>query len=198
MRPASVIWIYWFDNYFKALVPLFVSSKVPLRKKVKIFIKSTKTTHPVETMAGFYTETQRKRAFLRAGEVVIVCVGIKGHSRCSPGDTITHASTPDVAQLKRFSKSESRSLCGCFPVSSDDWRNFRVAWINWHWTMHLLFFEPESFWCPGVCFRCGSWYAAHGDHPRTPRAWIQFGLTPQHRGSVWSRILNNGEIVNSR
>ena len=45
------------------------------------------------------------------------------------GDTLTHASTPDVPALPGFKKVQPQVYAGVFPVNSDDYENFREVLI---------------------------------------------------------------------
>jgi len=143
----------WFDNYL-GVVSLVRIKQGTLRKKDKIFIKSTKQTHPVD-MAGIFTPKRKETGVLRAGEVGYVVAGIKDIHGAPVGDTITHSSTPDVAQLAGFQKVKPQVYAGVFPVSSDEYEDFRVALNKLTLNDASLFFEPESSDALGFGFRCG-------------------------------------------
>ncbi|MFT2111065.1 translation elongation factor 4 [Marinomonas sp. 2405UD68-3] len=143
----------WFDNYL-GVVSLVRITQGTLRKKDKIFIKSTKQAHPVD-MVGIFTPKRTETGVLRAGEVGYVVAGIKDIHGAPVGDTITHLSTKDVDQLEGFKKVKPQVYAGLFPVSSDDYEDFRDALSKLTLNDASLFFEPESSDALGFGFRCG-------------------------------------------
>ncbi|WP_191602518.1 translation elongation factor 4 [Marinomonas algicola] len=143
----------WFDNYL-GVVSLVRIMQGTLSKKDKIFIKSTKQTHPVD-MVGIFTPKRKETGVLRAGEVGYVVAGIKDIHGAPVGDTITHLSTKDVDQLEGFKKVKPQVYAGLFPVSSDDYEDFRDALSKLTLNDASLFFEPESSDALGFGFRCG-------------------------------------------
>jgi GTP-binding protein LepA len=185
----------WFDNYL-GVVSLVRIKQGTLRKKDKIFIKSTKQAHPVD-MAGIFTPKRKETGILRAGEVGYVVAGIKDIHGAPVGDTITHASTPDVAQLKGFQKVKPQVYAGVFPVSSDDFEDFRVALNKLTLNDASLFFEPESSDALGFGFRCGFLGMLHMEiiQERLEREY-NLDLITTAPTVVYEVELNNGEIVN--
>ncbi|AWX99979.1 elongation factor 4 [Marinomonas primoryensis] len=185
----------WFDNYL-GVVSLVRIKQGTLRKKDKIFIKSTKQAHPVD-MAGIFTPKRKETGVLRAGEVGYVVAGIKDIHGAPVGDTITHASTPDVAQLKGFQKVKPQVYAGVFPVSSDDFEDFRVALNKLTLNDASLFFEPESSDALGFGFRCGFLGMLHMEiiQERLEREY-NLDLITTAPTVVYEVELNNGEIVN--
>ncbi|MCZ2721671.1 translation elongation factor 4 [Marinomonas sp. 15G1-11] len=143
----------WFDNYL-GVVSLVRIMQGTLSKKDKIFIKSTKQAHPVD-MVGIFTPKRTETGILRAGEVGYVVAGIKDIHGAPVGDTITHLATKDVGQLEGFKKVKPQVYAGLFPVSSDDYEDFRDALSKLTLNDASLFFEPESSDALGFGFRCG-------------------------------------------
>ncbi|WCN08443.1 translation elongation factor 4 [Marinomonas mediterranea] len=143
----------WFDNYL-GVVSLVRIKQGTLRKKDKIFIKSTKQTFPVDNV-GIFTPKRKETGVLRAGEVGYVVAGIKDIHGAPVGDTITHIATQNVEQLDGFQKVKPQVYAGLFPVSSDDYEDFRVALEKLTLNDASLFFEPESSDALGFGFRCG-------------------------------------------
>ena len=166
-----------------------------LRKKDKIYIKSTKQSHPVD-MAGIFTPKRKETGVLKAGEVGFVVAGIKDIHGAPVGDTITHASTPDVAQLAGFKKVKPQVYAGVFPVSSDDYEDFRVALDKLTLNDASLFFEPESSDALGFGFRCGFLGMLHMEiiQERLEREY-DLDLITTAPTVVYEIELNNGDVI---
>jgi GTP-binding protein LepA len=143
----------WFDNYLGVVSLVRVKNGI-LKKGDKIFVKSTGRTHIVDRL-GFFTPKMNELKVLKAGEVGFICASIKEIKGAPVGDTITHASTPDVAQLPGFKKVKPQVYAGLFPVSSDDYEAFREALGKLSLNDASLFYEPESSDALGFGFRCG-------------------------------------------
>ncbi|MEO9653773.1 translation elongation factor 4 [Marinomonas sp.] len=185
----------WFDNYL-GVVSLVRIKQGTLRKKDKIFIKSTKQVHPVD-MAGIFTPKRKETGVLKAGEVGYVVAGIKDIHGAPVGDTITHASTPDVEQLAGFQKVKPQVYAGLFPVSSDDYEDFRVALDKLTLNDASLFFEPESSDALGFGFRCGFLGMLHMEiiQERLEREY-DLDLITTAPTVVFEVELNNGDVIN--
>ncbi|MEP3349876.1 MAG: translation elongation factor 4 [Marinomonas sp.] len=185
----------WFDNYL-GVVSLVRIKQGTLRKKDKIFIKSTKQVHPVD-MAGIFTPKRKETGVLKAGEVGYVVAGIKDIHGAPVGDTITHSSTPDVEQLAGFQKVKPQVYAGLFPVSSDDYEDFRVALDKLTLNDASLFFEPESSDALGFGFRCGFLGMLHMEiiQERLEREY-DLDLITTAPTVVFEVELNNGDVIN--
>ncbi|GAB3488759.1 translation elongation factor 4 [Marinomonas epiphytica] len=185
----------WFDNYL-GVVSLVRIKQGTLKKKDKIFIKSTKQTYPVD-MAGIFTPKRKETGVLKAGEVGYVVAGIKDIHGAPVGDTITHASTPDVEQLAGFQKVKPQVYAGVFPVSSDDYEDFRVALEKLTLNDASLFFEPESSDALGFGFRCGFLGMLHMEiiQERLEREY-NLDLITTAPTVVFEVELNNGDVIN--
>lgn len=184
----------WFDNYL-GVVSLVRIKQGTLKKKDKIFIKSTKQAHPVD-MAGIFTPKRKETGILRAGEVGYVVAGIKDIHGAPVGDTITHASTPNVPQLAGFKKVKPQVYAGVFPVSSDDFEDFRVALDKLTLNDASLFFEPESSDALGFGFRCGFLGMLHMEiiQERLEREY-DLDLITTAPTVVYEVELNNGNVI---
>lgn len=143
----------WFDNYL-GVVSLVRVTQGSLKAKDKIILKSLGKPHVVD-MVGVFTPKRTETGILNAGEVGFVVAGIKEILGAPVGDTITHASTSEVAQLPGFKKVKPQVYAGLFPVSSDDYENFRDALGKLTLNDASLFYEPESSEALGFGFRCG-------------------------------------------
>jgi len=143
----------WFDNYL-GVVSLVRVKQGTLRLKDKIIAKTLGKTQMVDGVGVFSPKlTQLKE--LKAGEVGFVVAGIKDIHGAPVGDTITHASTPDVEALAGFQKIKPQVYAGMFPISSDDFEDFRDALAKLTLNDASLFYEPESSDALGFGFRVG-------------------------------------------
>ncbi|MGO2148866.1 translation elongation factor 4 [Halomonas sp.] len=143
----------WFDNYLGvvSLVRLFDGT---LRKGDKIRIKSTGRDWNA-TEVGIFTPLRKETNILRAGEVGFVVAGIKEIHGAPVGDTITHTKTPDVPRLPGFQKVKPQVYAGMFPVSADDYEDFRDALEKLALNDASLEYEPENSDALGFGFRVG-------------------------------------------
>jgi GTP-binding protein LepA len=143
----------WFDNYL-GVVSLVRVKHGTLKLKDKIIAKTIGKTQMVDGVGVFSPKlTQLKE--LKAGEVGFVVAGIKDIHGAPVGDTLTHAATPDVPALEGFQKIKPQVYAGMFPVSSDDFEDFREALAKLTLNDASLFYEPESSDALGFGFRCG-------------------------------------------
>ncbi|CUB04905.1 translation elongation factor 4 [Marinomonas fungiae] len=185
----------WFDNYL-GVVSLVRIKQGTLRKKDKIYIKSNKQTHPVDSV-GIFTPKRKETGVLKAGEVGYVVAGIKDIHGAPVGDTITHVATPDVPQLAGFQKVKPQVYAGLFPVSSDDYEDFREALDKLTLNDASLFFEPETSDALGFGFRCGFLGMLHMEiiQERLEREY-DLDLITTAPTVVYEVELNNGEVIN--
>ena len=63
--------------------------------------------------------------------------------------------TPDVAALPGFKRVQAQVYAGMFPISADDYENFRDALEKLTLNDAALIYEPENSDALGVGFRCG-------------------------------------------
>jgi GTP-binding protein LepA len=143
----------WFDNYLGVISLVRVREGV-LRKGDKIITKSTGKVHIVDNV-GIFTPKRLVSTELKAGEVGFVEANIKEIKGAPVGDTITHASTSNVASLPGFKHVQAQVYAGMFPVSSEDFDNFRDALEKLTLNDAALIYEPENSDALGVGFRCG-------------------------------------------
>lgn len=185
----------WFDNYL-GVVSLVRIKQGTLRKKDKIFIKSTKQSYPVDNI-GIFTPKRKETGVLKAGEVGYVIAGIKDIHGAPVGDTITHIATPDVPQLSGFQKVKPQVYAGLFPVSSDDYEDFREALDKLTLNDASLFFEPETSDALGFGFRCGFLGMLHMEiiQERLEREY-DLDLITTAPTVVYEVELNSGEVIN--
>jgi GTP-binding protein LepA len=125
-----------------------------LRVRDKIIAKAIGKATQVDTV-GVFTPKRKETGVLRAGEVGFVVAGIKDIHGAPVGDTLTHASTPEVAALPGFQKVKPQVYAGMFPVDSEEFEDFREALAKLTLNDASLFYEPESSDALGFGFRCG-------------------------------------------
>ncbi|MFT5677234.1 MAG: GTP-binding protein LepA, partial [Paraglaciecola sp.] len=143
----------WFDNY-QGVVSLVRIMHGELRKGDKIKIMSTGGIHQADKV-GIFTPKATDTGVLRAGEVGFVVAGIKEIHGAPVGDTITLARNPAKEVLPGFKKVKPQVYAGLFPISSDDYEDFRDALAKLSLNDASLFFEPESSSALGFGFRIG-------------------------------------------
>lgn len=143
----------WFDNYLGVVSLVRVKNGV-LKKNDKIKVMSTGQVWGVDRL-GIFTPKQVDQTELNTGEVGWVVCGIKDILGAPVGDTLTSAKTPCEKALPGFKKVKPQVYAGLFPVSSDDYENFRDALGKLSLNDASLFYEPESSAALGFGFRCG-------------------------------------------
>ena len=143
----------WFDNYLGvvSLVRIFDGT---LKRGEKIRIKSTGRDWQANEI-GIFTPQRKETNVLRAGEVGFVVAGIKDIHGAPVGDTITHAKTPEVPLLPGFQKVKPQVYAGMFPISADDYEDFRDALAKLTLNDASLEYEPENSDALGFGFRVG-------------------------------------------
>ncbi|NVK54617.1 MAG: elongation factor 4 [Alteromonadaceae bacterium] len=143
----------WFDNY-QGVVSLVRIVEGQLNVKDKIQIMSNGQVHQADKI-GVFTPKPVERKTLKAGEVGFIIAGIKEIHGAPVGDTITQAKSPADKMLPGFKKVKPQVYAGLFPVSSDDYEDFRDALNKLSLNDASLFFEPESSAALGFGFRIG-------------------------------------------
>lgn len=153
-KPAQALIIdSWFDNYqgVVSLVRLFDGT---IKKGDRILMKSTGGEWEVNDI-GIFTPRQKSTKVLHAGEVGYIVAGIKEIQGAPVGDTITHAKTPQVERLPGFQKVKPQVYAGMFPISSDDYEDFRDALEKLALNDASLDYIPENSDALGFGFRVG-------------------------------------------
>lgn len=184
----------WFDNYL-GVVSLVRVKHGTLKLKDKIITKTIGKAQMVDNVGVFSPKlTQLKE--LKAGEVGFIVAGIKDIHGAPVGDTITHASTPDVPALDGFQKIKPQVYAGMFPVSSDDFEDFRDALAKLTLNDASLFYEPESSDALGFGFRCGFLGMLHMEiiQERLEREY-DLDLITTAPTVVYEVVNNKGEII---
>ncbi|ORT52130.1 elongation factor 4 [Vibrio sp. qd031] len=143
----------WFDNYL-GVVSLVRIKNGKLKKNDKIKVMSTGQIWGVDRI-GIFTPKQVDTGGLNTGEVGWVVCGIKDILGAPVGDTLTLAKGGSDQVLPGFKKVKPQVYAGLFPVSSDDYENFRDALGKLSLNDASLFYEPENSAALGFGFRCG-------------------------------------------
>ncbi len=143
----------WFDNY-QGVVSLVRVMNGEITKGDKMLVMSTGQTHIIDKV-GIFTPKQTDTGILKTGEVGFVIAGIKEIHGAPVGDTLTLAKNPAKEQLPGFKKVQPQVYAGIFPISSDDYENFREALNKLSLNDASLFFEPENSSALGFGFRVG-------------------------------------------
>ncbi len=185
----------WFDNYLGVVSLVRVMSGT-LRKGDKIIAKSIGKGHVVDNV-GVFNPKRHELKHLAAGEVGFVVAGIKDIQGAPVGDTLTLASTPDVKPLAGFKRIKPQVYAGLFPVSSDDFEDFRDALEKLTLNDASLQYEPENSDALGFGFRCGFLGMLHMEiiQERLEREY-DLSLITTAPTVIYEVELNNGEVLN--
>lgn len=143
----------WFDNYL-GVVSLVRVKQGSLRKKQKVLVMSTGRSHLVDHV-GIFTPKRTNTDALRAGEVGYVIAGIKEIEGAPVGDTLTLVDRPADQPLPGFKPVQPQVFAGIFPISAEDYDDFRDALSKLHLNDAALHYEPETSQALGLGFRCG-------------------------------------------
>ena len=132
----------WFDNYLGVVSLVRVTQGI-LKKGDKIVIKSTGKAWNADKV-GIFNPKPYDTNILEAGDVGFVVAGIKDIHGAPVGDTIVHHKfAADTPMLPGFKKVQPQVYAGLFPVSADDYNDFRDA------------LEKLTLNALGFGFRCG-------------------------------------------
>ncbi|MCY1402574.1 Elongation factor 4 [compost metagenome] len=184
----------WFDNYL-GVVSLVRVKHGRVKKGDKILVKSTGKVHQVDSV-GVFTPKHTEMPDLKAGEVGFIIAGIKDIHGAPVGDTLTLSSTPDVDVLPGFQRIKPQVYAGLFPVSSDDFEDFREALQKLTLNDSSLQYEPESSEALGFGFRCGFLGMLHMEiiQERLEREY-DLDLITTAPTVVFEIVQKNGEII---
>ena len=168
----------WFDNYV-GVVSLVRVMNGALHTGAKIRVMSTGRSHQIDKLGRFAPKPVTRESLL-TGEVGFVIAGIKEIDGAPVGDTITLDNNPAKAPLEGFKQVQPRVFAGLFPVSSDDYEQFREALKKLKLNDSALHFEPEVSTALGFGFRCGFLGLLHMDIVQE-RLEREYGLEPHHQ-----------------
>ncbi|MGB1091202.1 MAG: translation elongation factor 4 [Oceanobacter sp.] len=184
----------WFDPYL-GVVSLIRVKNGQIAKGDKIRLKSTGKDHGVDGV-GIFTPKRKDTGILKTGEVGYMVAGIKDIHGAPVGDTIVSSKHPDVDQLPGFQKVKPQVYAGLFPVSSDDFENFRDALEKLSLNDASLFYEPENSDALGFGFRCGFLGMLHMEiiQERLEREY-DLDLITTAPTVIYQVVNNKGEII---
>jgi len=184
----------WFDNYL-GVVSLVRVKHGRVKKGDKILVKSTGKVHQVDSV-GVFTPKHTETPDLKAGEVGFIIAGIKDILGAPVGDTLTLNSTPDVDVLPGFKRIKPQVYAGLFPVSSDDFEDFREALQKLTLNDAALQYEPESSEALGFGFRIGFLGMLHMEiiQERLEREY-DLDLITTAPTVIFEIVQKNGEIL---
>ena len=184
----------WFDNYL-GVVSLVRVVAGKLKKGDKIIAKTLGKPHIVDSV-GVFTPKRTETTHLAAGEVGFIVAGIKEILGAPVGDTITLAKTPNVAALDGSRNIQPQVYAGLFPVSSDDFENFRDALSKLTLNDASLHYEPENSDALGFGFRCGFLGMLHMEiiQERLEREY-DLDLITTAPTVIYEVVLIGGEVV---
>ena len=143
----------WFDNSV-GVVSLVRVMNGTLKPGQKLRVWSTGRAHECSRV-GRFTPKRLDSDSLSAGEVGFVIAGIKEIDGAPVGDTITLDANPCTASLAGFKKVQPRVFAGLFPVSTEDYEQFRDALQKLKLNDSALVYEPEVSTALGFGFRIG-------------------------------------------
>ena len=143
----------WFDNYL-GVVSLVRVTQGSLKKGQKIRVKSTGRDWQIDDV-GVFTPKRQSTDELRAGQVGFMIAGIKDIHGAPVGDTLVDAKHPNTDVLPGFKRVKPQVYAGLFPVSTDDFEDFREALEKLTLNDASLMYEPETSDALGFGFRCG-------------------------------------------
>ena len=185
----------WFDNYLGVVSLVRVRQGV-LRKGDKIQIKSTGKAWNADKV-GIFTPKPTDTGELGTGEVGFVVAGIKDIQGAPVGDTIvSHKFADETAPVPGFKKVKPQVYAGLFPVSSDDYDEFRDALAKLTLNDASLFYEPENSDALGFGFRCGFLGMLHMEiiQERLEREY-DIDLITTAPTVVYEVVTRNGDVV---
>ncbi len=143
----------WFDPY-QGVVSLVRVKHGKIQAKDKIKVMSSGAVYEVDKV-GIFTPKATNTGILSTGEVGFVIAGIKEIKGAPVGDTLTLAKNSAQEPLPGFKRIKPQVYAGVYPVSSDDYEDFRDALEKLSLNDSSLFYEPESSSALGFGFRIG-------------------------------------------
>ncbi|GIU17854.1 MULTISPECIES: translation elongation factor 4 [unclassified Shewanella] len=184
----------WFDSYLGVVSLVRIKNGV-LKKGDKFKVMSTGQNYNADRV-GIFTPKQTDTTELKTGEVGFVIAGIKEIHGAPVGDTLTHSKHGADKPLGGFKKVKPQVYAGLFPISTDDYENFREALNKLSLNDASLFFEPETSSALGFGFRIGFLGLLHMEiiQERLEREY-NLELITTAPTVVYEIVQTNGEII---
>ncbi|OZB42913.1 MAG: elongation factor 4 [Alishewanella sp. 34-51-39] len=184
----------WFDSY-QGVVSLVRVKHGSIKAKDKIKVMSTGQTYEVDKV-GVFNPKATNTGELKTGEVGFVIAGIKEIKGAPVGDTLTLAKNSADKPLPGFKRIKPQVYAGVFPVSSDDYEDFRDALAKLSLNDSSLFYEPENSGALGFGFRIGFLGMLHMEiiQERLEREY-DLDLITTAPTVVYEVVKKNGEVV---
>lgn len=184
----------WFDNYL-GVVSLVRVMHGSLKTREKIKVMSTGKDYFAEVI-GIFTPKRQVTQELATGEVGYVVANIKDIFGAPVGDTLTHTSRPAQAALAGFKQAKPQVYAGLYPVSADDFEDFREALSKLRLNDASLSYEPENSTALGFGFRCGFLGMLHMEivQERLEREY-NLNLITSAPTVIYEIALNDGSIL---
>ena len=184
----------WFDSYV-GVISLIRVMNGEIKPKDKMRIMSSGRVFQVEKVGVFNPKRNDSEA-LRTGQVGYVIAGIKEIDGAPVGDTITLEKNQCDKALAGFEQMQPRVFSGLYPVSSDDYENFREALRKLRLNDAALHFEPETSQALGFGFRCGFLGMLHMEivQERLEREY-DLDLITTAPTVIYEIALHNGDVI---
>jgi GTP-binding protein LepA len=184
----------WYDSYV-GVVSLVRVVNGSLRTGQKMRVWSTGRAYQVDKVGRFTPKPLTAEA-LYTGEVGFVIAGVKEIDGAPVGDTITLDTKPCDGPLPGFKQIKPRVFAGLFPVSTDDYEQFRDALAKLKLNDSALHYEPEVSTALGFGFRCGFLGLLHMDivQERLEREY-EIGLVTSAPTVVYEVVTTGGETL---
>lgn len=184
----------WFDAY-QGVVSLVRVKHGSIKTKDKIKVMSTGQSYEVDKV-GIFSPKATHTGELNTGEVGFVIAGIKEIKGAPVGDTLTLARNSAEKPLPGFKRIKPQVYAGVFPVSSDDYEDFRDALAKLSLNDSSLFYEPENSGALGFGFRIGFLGMLHMEiiQERLEREY-NLDLITTAPTVVYEVVKKNGDVV---
>lgn len=143
----------WFDTYVGVIILVRVmQGKITANRKMTVM--STQRNYLIDKV-GVFTPKREDRKELTIGQVGYIIASMKEIDSAKVGDTITMTDNPATQAMEGFKEIQPRVFAGMFPISSDDYNDFRDSLDKLTLNDASLQYEPENSSALGLGFRIG-------------------------------------------